>query len=228
MPGLINYIKKAFKNYPDTTTRISAENLNHLDDGIYDLDQAAGQLNDLVKTKADKSMLIAEDNLEFKFSKQGSNYGYLNASGNFVPFKNPTGSKSITANGIYNIADYASAIVNVSCDNQASGVFNGPLDDNGDGQDITYTYTATQDGYYCMIGFSYRAGDGAGTDVYPASTTGIMVNQGILGSGNDIRYCTMRIAFVRLKKNQTVSMTIPSPGGPWPLRTIKVWLVGNY
>ena len=40
MAGLINYVKKAFKNYPNTTTKISAENLNHLDNGIFDLDQA--------------------------------------------------------------------------------------------------------------------------------------------------------------------------------------------
>ena len=42
MAGLISYVKKAFKNYPDTTTRLSAENLNHLDNGIFDLDQAVG------------------------------------------------------------------------------------------------------------------------------------------------------------------------------------------
>lgn len=40
MSGLINYVKKAFKNYPDTTTPINAANLNHLDNGIYELDQA--------------------------------------------------------------------------------------------------------------------------------------------------------------------------------------------
>lgn len=45
MSGLINYVKKVFKNYPDKSTPITAENLNYLDNAIYDLDQAAGQIN---------------------------------------------------------------------------------------------------------------------------------------------------------------------------------------
>lgn len=85
MPGLINYIKKAFKNYPDTTTRISAENLNHLDDGIYDLDQQLG------------TSLVAEDDLKFNFSKSGNKYGYKDSNGNFIPFDRVQASKTVTA-----------------------------------------------------------------------------------------------------------------------------------
>ena len=58
--------------------------------------------------------LTASDDLVFKFTKSGSQYGYLNASGTFVPFKNPTGTKSITANGNgIDVTDYASVDVSV-------------------------------------------------------------------------------------------------------------------
>lgn len=42
MSGLINYVKKVFKSYPDTSTPVSAANLNYLDNAIYNLDQAVG------------------------------------------------------------------------------------------------------------------------------------------------------------------------------------------
>jgi hypothetical protein len=40
--GVINYIRVLFKDYPSTETPVTAANLNKLDKGIYDLDQALG------------------------------------------------------------------------------------------------------------------------------------------------------------------------------------------
>lgn len=71
----------------------------------------------LLLPKINKSLiqaLTASDNLLFEFTKSGTQYGYKNANGTFIPFKNPTGTRSITANGTYDVTNYASASVNVS------------------------------------------------------------------------------------------------------------------
>lgn len=70
----------------------------------------------LLLPKINKSLiqtLTASDNLLFEFTKSGTQYGYKNANGTFVPFKNPTGTRSITANGTYDVTNYASASVSV-------------------------------------------------------------------------------------------------------------------
>ena len=58
--------------------------------------------------------LTASDNLKFRFGKDSQGrYGYYNSAGTLIPFKNPTGTRSITANGTYDVTDYASANVQV-------------------------------------------------------------------------------------------------------------------
>lgn len=53
MANLVNYIKKIWKDAPSTDTPINAENLNHMEDGIYNNATAINTLNsDLTHTKA--------------------------------------------------------------------------------------------------------------------------------------------------------------------------------
>jgi hypothetical protein len=55
---------------------------------------------------------LRANNKNFQFAYSGGKYGYT-VDGTFYPFKNPVGTMSITANGNYNIADYASVNVAV-------------------------------------------------------------------------------------------------------------------
>ena len=49
----------------------------------------------------------------FAYDSTSQKYGY-EIDGTFYPFRNPVGTKSITANGTYDVTDYASAVVNVA------------------------------------------------------------------------------------------------------------------
>lgn len=70
--------------------------------------------------------LTASDNLKFKFTKSGSSYGYLDVNGNFIPFKSPTGNKSITIDTVgttsgIDVSDYASVSVTTDGLSKPSG-----------------------------------------------------------------------------------------------------------
>ena len=70
--------------------------------------------------------LTASDDLKFKFTKSGTSYGYLDVNGNFVPFKSPTGNKSITIDTVgttsdIDVSDYATVSVTTDGLSKPSG-----------------------------------------------------------------------------------------------------------
>lgn len=131
-------------------------------------------------TSAIEAQLTAEDDLEFQFSKSGSKYGYKDANGNFVPFKNPTGTKSITANGTYDVTDYASVSINVDSGNSyfggARGLFSARMQGqnlgvyDGNGKYLGTSATVKKAGTYT---FSIA---GTGSNSYYGSAMYISVN----------------------------------------------------
>lgn len=70
---------------------------------------------------------LRANNRDFQFAYSGGKYGYI-VDGQFIPFKNPVGAMSITANGTYNVTDYAQAVVNI----QPPQLFLDTVGGNGD------------------------------------------------------------------------------------------------
>ena len=97
------YSRVNWAGYPAKTTPISADNLNKMDKGINDLDDAVvamennvtNQGKQVTKNQEDigalNESLTASDSLTFRFATDGAgNYGYLKADDSFVPFKSGT------------------------------------------------------------------------------------------------------------------------------------------
>lgn len=94
MSGFINYVKKAFKDYPDKTTPITAANLNHLDDGIFNIDQALGSTDiseigngTFSGALASLNSHLTANSVKFVFAYDSTTgkYGYT-IGGTFHPF----------------------------------------------------------------------------------------------------------------------------------------------
>lgn len=82
MSGVINYTRVNFKDYPDKTTPITAANLNKLDKGVYDLDLALKETNDLLGTASQASGVTGATAFA-KINKLNSDLEDIPISGNY-------------------------------------------------------------------------------------------------------------------------------------------------
>lgn len=125
----ITYGQVGWEDKPSENTPINALNLGKMEQGIKD---CVNKIN---------GNLFASDGVEFKFSKSGSNYGYIDAGGNFVPFKTThTETKTLSDNGTtdmgvdhkYRYVDASNVYsAGVSAGKAAAGVSNGQLSPTG-------------------------------------------------------------------------------------------------
>lgn len=66
------YTKQTWQNLPSKTTPISAQRLNHMEDGIYDANQVAtqsanGQMSSTDKTKLDSMYAVVINGTQIEF-----------------------------------------------------------------------------------------------------------------------------------------------------------------
>ena len=142
---------------------------------------------------------------------------------------------SVTSNGTIDLGEthnirYVPVSVTSGMVNQATEVYQGTLDDNGSGQNITYSFTASTAGLYCMVALVYGGNTTSAVGTLGGiTTTGTMIAQKQTYNTSSNRYCTMHIGFAKLAYGQSMSVTIPTPNASgWPVRTAKAWLIGNY
>ena len=138
----ISYAPVNWEDRPSTDTPVNAANLSRMETGIKD---CVNKIN---------SNLFASDSLEFKFSKSGTDYGYQDANGNFVPFKTThTQIKNITSNGTTDMGvNHKYRYVNVAVPSQYTTrdkSFTKSYSNSDGGETITITADAVS-GYTCV------------------------------------------------------------------------------
>lgn len=148
----MSYVKVGWKDYPDTSTPVNAENLNHMDDQISlmdkdveDLKNDVDNMNETEKSLSEEieslNSSLANGQIKFGIDEDG-NYGYIKAGADTVtPFK---------SGGDYTrLNQFTCSLPTTSVSNSGSGVSNSSTSAKKTvykipaGSTIKFTYSTT-------------------------------------------------------------------------------------